>query len=98
MAMTIVMKMLKAKRVGSPTRRKTSSAITQLPTNMMKVRYQISTDRHTMITSTSRTETRRLSVSGPGPQLATSPNCTEHTFRGEVPHVRPIVSRLTMRV
>lgn len=48
--MTIVKKMLKAKRPGSPTRAKTSSAITQLPTNMMKVRYQISTGRHTVIT------------------------------------------------
>lgn len=37
-----------------------------------------------MSTTKSRTETRGLSVRGPGPHPGLSPHCTEHTFRGGV--------------
>ena len=42
-----------------------------------------------MSTTKSRTETRGLSVRGPGPHPGLSPHCTEHTFRGGVtqPHL-----------
>jgi hypothetical protein len=39
-----------------------------------------------MSTTKSRTETRGLSVRGPGPHPGLSPHCTEHTFRGGVQH------------